>query len=87
MIFLLGCLLLKQETNGLHLRWLVLDQRSKFIYWLNPKKDVLTIDKESTINIEDIQQIVISPDAKVSVPSVSISYKFHLSQLIVGASK
>lgn len=63
-IFPAGSLLLKQESNGLHLRWLVLDQESKYIYWLNPRKDVLIIDKDTSIDISTITQVVLSPDAE-----------------------
>jgi hypothetical protein len=60
-----GCLLLKQEPNGLHLRWIVLDQKSQYIYWLNPKKEVLVIDRESMIPLSQIHAVVISPDVQV----------------------
>ncbi|KAA6396500.1 MAG: hypothetical protein EZS28_007971 [Streblomastix strix] len=60
-----GSLLLKQESNGLHLRWLVLDQTNTYIYWLNPKKDVLLIEQENTIPLTRITKVLVSPDAQV----------------------
>jgi hypothetical protein len=30
-----GSLLLKQEPNGLHLRWVVVDEEENYLYWVN----------------------------------------------------
>jgi hypothetical protein len=59
-----GTLLLKQEVNGLHLRWVAIDKKKKFIFWLNPKKDVLIIEKVYSIRIDSIKKVTISADAK-----------------------
>eukprot|EP00770_Monocercomonoides_exilis_P009409 MONOS_9364.1-p1 / transcript=MONOS_9364.1 / gene=MONOS_9364 / organism=Monocercomonoides_exilis_PA203 / gene_product=unspecified product / transcript_product=unspecified product / location=Mono_scaffold00384:17782-19344(-) / protein_length=428 / sequence_SO=supercontig / SO=protein_coding / is_pseudo=false len=76
-----GCLLLKQETNGLHLRWLVLDQDSKYIYWLNPKKDVMLIDHDNAIPLSSIKSVVVSQDALVLKDKETASQMVAVSAL------
>ncbi|KAJ4459131.1 hypothetical protein PAPYR_4931 [Paratrimastix pyriformis] len=60
-----GSTLLKQESNGLHLRWFVLDESHKFFHWVNPKRDQLIITPENTIYISDITSIQLGPAAQV----------------------
>jgi hypothetical protein len=36
LFFIEGLLILKQERNGLHIRWVVVDEDLKFIYWVDP---------------------------------------------------
>ncbi|KAK2948935.1 hypothetical protein BLNAU_16153 [Blattamonas nauphoetae] len=58
-----GSLILKQESNGLHLRWLCLNSTATYLYWLNPKKDILKIEEDTMVQINSITRIVISADA------------------------
>ncbi|KAK2962779.1 hypothetical protein BLNAU_2214 [Blattamonas nauphoetae] len=58
-----GLLILKEEANGLHLRWIALNARQDHFFWVNPKKEVLTVDEENKIDIADIDFVLMSPDA------------------------
>jgi hypothetical protein len=60
-----GCLLLKKEVNGLHLRFFVLERNNKLIYWLKAKRDVLKVEESDKIYINEIEQIVVHSDAQL----------------------
>ncbi|KAK2957980.1 hypothetical protein BLNAU_7156 [Blattamonas nauphoetae] len=76
-----GSLLLKQESNGLHLRWICLNKNNTFLYWLNPKRDVLKVERDSMIPIEAIDRIIISAEALALIDSEHNRESLRLSTL------
>ncbi|KAK2958311.1 hypothetical protein BLNAU_6798 [Blattamonas nauphoetae] len=55
-----GDLVLLNEPNGLHLRWLCLSSDETVLYWMNPKNDVLQVPESHQIQIDEITHLIIS---------------------------
>jgi hypothetical protein len=52
-----GALVLKNEKNGFHIRWLVVNGGKQFLYWFNPKNEVVNVDSQNIILISQIVKI------------------------------
>jgi hypothetical protein len=86
-----GALLLKHEKKGFSLRWVSVDRKKRFIYWVNPDEDALQIEKDNFIEIKKIEKVVvnnnvITSEMEKNQSPLSVSFSIHSEGRNVGFS-